>query len=113
MPIYQSLNMAKCVRVFDVALLAGRNPATDFKVEYRPNLLGGVTVLRHRGVLLDASADGGALYSPLRSETRKPGAEVDLTFIPYYAWANRQPSAMRVWIPYLNGNGGRAAQGGR
>jgi DUF1680 family protein len=99
--------------VFDVALLAGRSPATDFKVEYRPNLLGGVTVLRHRGVMLDASADGGALYSPLRSESRKPGAEVDLTFIPYYAWANRQPSAMRVWIPYLSENGGRAVQGGR
>ncbi len=99
--------------VFDVALLAGRNPTTDFKVEFRPDLLGGVTVLRHRGVMLGSSAAGDALYSPLGSETRKLGAEVDLTFIPYYAWANRQPSAMRVWIPYFGGNGGRAVQGGR
>jgi DUF1680 family protein len=24
---------------------------------------------------------------------------VALTAIPYYAWANREPGAMRVWIP--------------
>jgi hypothetical protein len=23
-----------------------------------------------------------------------------LTLIPYYAWANRAPSAMQVWIPF-------------
>ncbi|XBQ38635.1 hypothetical protein ABNG14_42775 [Streptomyces rapamycinicus] len=22
-----------------------------------------------------------------------------MTAIPYYAWANREPGAMRVWIP--------------
>ena len=29
---------------------------------------------------------------------RKPG-EVPLTFIPYYAWANRQATSMQVWTP--------------
>ncbi len=99
--------------VFDVAILAGRNPAKDFKVEFRPDLLGGVTVLRHRGVMLESPIGSQALYGPLGSETRKPSGEVDLTFIPYHAWANRQPSAMRVWIPYVNANGVNVGQGGR
>jgi len=87
--------------VFDVALLGGRNPGQDFKLAFRPDLLGGVVVLQHQGVMLDTPAAGQALYGPLGGETRKHGAEVDLTFVPYYAWANRQPSAMRVWIPYV------------
>ena len=87
--------------VFDVALLGGRNPGQDFKLAFRPDLLGGVVVLQHQGVMLDTPAAGQALYGPLGGETRKHGAEVDLTFVPYYAWANRQPSSMRVWIPYV------------
>ena len=98
--------------VFDVALLGG-NAAKDFKVEFRPDLLGGVAVLRHRGVMLQPPTAGHPLYRPLGSEGRKPGGEVELTFIPYYVWANRQPSAMRVWVPYVTSNGGRAGQGGR
>jgi uncharacterized protein len=98
--------------VFDVAILAGRNPAKDFKVDFHPDLLGGVTVLRHRGVMLESPIGSQTLYGPLRSETRKPSGEVDLTFIPYYTWANRQPGAMRVWVPYVNANGVNVGQGG-
>jgi DUF1680 family protein len=29
------------------------------------------------------------------------GSEVELTAVPYYAWANRDPGAMRVWIPTI------------
>jgi hypothetical protein len=28
------------------------------------------------------------------------GEPTELHLIPYYAWANRGPSTMRVWIPY-------------
>jgi uncharacterized protein len=27
------------------------------------------------------------------------GDEVEVTAIPYYAWANREIGAMRVWLP--------------
>lgn len=27
------------------------------------------------------------------------GESVELTAIPYYAWANRQDGSMRVWLP--------------
>ena len=51
------------------------------RVEGRPDLLGGVTVLRGEGRL---AADG---------------APAAFTAIPYYAWANRAPGAMAVWLP--------------
>lgn len=44
--------------------------------------------------------DGGYPYrtaaAPLEPEHAGP---VDLTFIPYYAWANRTPGAMTIWTP--------------
>ena len=94
--------------VFDVAILTGKNGAKDFEVQSRPDLLGGVVVLRHRGVVLEPPVRHQTLYTPLDSENRKRGAEVNLTFIPYYAWANRQPSAMRVWVPCIGARGGNA-----
>jgi DUF1680 family protein len=38
------------------------------------------------------------LYRPATWE-RLPARGVALTAVPYYAWANRGPGAMRVWIP--------------
>jgi uncharacterized protein len=39
-----------------------------------------------------AVADDGA-------ERETSGKPVELTAIPYYAWANRQDGSMRVWLP--------------
>src|SRR5262249_46352810 len=50
-------------------------------VERRPDLLGGVTVLR-------AAAAGS-----------RAGRPRPLTAIPYYAWSNRGPGEMAVWLP--------------
>lgn len=84
----------------NVSLVIGKNPANEFKSEFRPGLLGGVVVLEHPGVESDLSHAPSPLYQ--RISTRKEAArkQVNLTFIPYFAWANRAPSAMRVWIPY-------------
>jgi hypothetical protein len=43
------------------------------------------------------------LYRPLGREPQSEGKEINLTFIPYYAWANRLPGTMEVWIPYAAG----------
>ncbi|MHC4540259.1 MAG: glycoside hydrolase family 127 protein [Planctomycetota bacterium] len=51
----------------------------NLKAEHQPAMLGGVTVLQGK-----ALADG-----------QRP---VTLTAIPYYAWANREKGAMKVWI---------------
>ena len=35
------------------------------------------------------------------TDRRRPAARVDITLIPYFAWANRGPSFMEVWIPLV------------
>lgn len=59
-----------------------------FTPEHHDDLLSGVTVLR--GTALRASLDDkGATVT-------KPAA---VTAIPYYAWSNRGPGEMAVWLP--------------
>ncbi len=84
------------VDLVDVALDLGQDPGSGFHTEYRKDLLGGITVLQHEGVAVDSGADK-ALYS--RYSGRRKSRRVPLTFIPYYAWANRQASSMQVWTP--------------
>jgi DUF1680 family protein len=55
------------------------DPASGFATEYRPELLGGVTVVTASG---------------WRGNDRVP-----VTAVPYFAWANRGPGEMAVWIP--------------
>jgi DUF1680 family protein len=69
----------------------------ETKVRFEPEMLGGVTVLEHPGTLVaEASPD---LYSAAVEDTAQKKGTM-LTLIPYYAWANRKPSPMQVWIPY-------------
>ncbi len=84
--------------LYDVALPVGVDPSRGFSTEFRPDLLGGVMVLRHKGAVLDTPSAAQPLYSPLAA--RKAARETDLTFIPYYTFANREPAAMQVWLRY-------------
>ena len=80
-----------------VSLPLGADLAKGFHAEFRRDLLGGVMVLQHDGRVSDVSP-GNALYEPL---TWKPSRSIDLTFIPYYAFANREATHMIVWAPYF------------
>jgi uncharacterized protein len=64
---------------------------------YDASLLDGVVVLEHPGALLPAAAP--ALYQAALPEAAA-GKDTKLKMIPYYAWSNRDLSAMQVWIPY-------------
>ncbi len=66
-----------------------------FTSEWKPDLLGGVMLLKTRGVTYGEQP----LYR-FRDEVT-PGAlkPAELTLIPYYAWANRGQNAMTVWLP--------------
>lgn len=60
-----------------------------------PELLGGVVVVEGTAVALDDAGWEGALYRA-EAPARRP---VALRAIPYFAWDNRAPGAMLVWLP--------------
>jgi DUF1680 family protein len=64
-----------------------------------PELLEGVEVVRAAGWRVDLSSWRGRLYRPVGSGMPAARKRVELTAIPYYAWANREQGAMRVWVP--------------
>ncbi len=73
--------------------------AAPLRSAWEPDTLDGVTVIRALGRQVDTSAWRHQLYRPLGSAPRAPRRPVALHAIPYHAWANREPGAMRVWIP--------------
>ncbi len=66
---------------------------------WEPDRLDGVAVVRAAGWEVDTASWRNQLYRPLGAAPAASRRPVALTAIPYYAWANRQPGAMRVWIP--------------
>ena len=84
--------MPKDVSVQDVAIRA------DAKLSdrYDPSLLNGVSVIE-ANLLVTPSGDwDGKLYRTLDGGAER---EIKARFIPYYAWSNRGPSEMTVWLP--------------
>jgi len=77
--------------------IAEVSPATQAR--YVPDLLGGVIVLEHPGSFARASS-GEPLYSVAEEAVHAEVTRTTFKLIPYYAWANRSPTAMQVWIPY-------------
>jgi len=79
-----------------VAVNPGRHPGEQFQSESRSDLLGGMVVLHHTGAVYEREASEKSLYSRYGAESTK-SRKIPLTFIPYYAWANRQATSMQVW----------------
>ena len=71
-------------RVFDFFL----PDAATLTAEFRPSLLNGVVVITGNTLALSKDAAG-----KIRNE------EKPFLAIPYYAWANRGPGPMLVWLP--------------
>jgi uncharacterized protein len=92
----EEIDQPNGVSLTNVAVNPGRHPAEQFQPEFRSDLLGGMIVLHHNGAVYESGASEQSLYFPYAGETSKP-RRVPLTFIPYYAWANRQASFMQVW----------------
>ena len=87
--------------LFDATLTLGKDPSAGFKEETRPELLGGVAVLRHAAAAYKSPLSEEPLYSTLRQvEPGRATRPTELTFIPYYVVANREPTPMVVWVPY-------------
>lgn len=75
-------------------------PGAALTLRRETDLLGDVTVMEAPGAVIDALAARGPLYAPITEPLAAP-RDVTLRLIPYYAWANRGPSNMVVWLPTL------------
>lgn len=62
--------------------------------EFRPNLLGGVTVLK--GLAQYRTLDG---WSDQLYRSARDYGETNFVAVPYYSWDNRISGAMTVWMP--------------
>jgi DUF1680 family protein len=92
----EQVDLPAGVELADVALA----PGAGLREGFEPDLLGGVVTVRAEGVRRSTAEWGGWPYrDPGHRAAGRPGEPVPLTAIPYYAWANRTPGPMRVWIP--------------
>ena len=91
--------------VWNIAIV----PETKFTATYEPELLGGVVVIEGNGIGLDISAWNNKLYAEM-DEVQVKAIPVKFKAVPYYAWANRSPGPMIVWIQALGFN---TLQGGK
>ena len=65
------------------------NPETEFQTEFRGDLLNGVQVLTGKMAVVGLD----------ENDSRVITGQVDVMAIPYYAWCNRGPNEMVVWLP--------------
>ena len=68
--------------------------STQFKEEYRPDMLGGIVTISATGRKIKES-DSDDLYI---DNTNPEYEDKDLLWIPYYAWDNRHTGEMMVWV---------------
>ncbi len=97
-PLVYCLEQADHPDGVDDIVLDTSRPLT---VKHRPDLLDGITAVLASGYRrVPATRDDD--WWPYPSDGRDDvvtGDSIELTAIPYYAWANRQDGSMRVWLP--------------
>ena len=74
--------------------------SSDLRADFDADLLGGLTVISGQGGMVRNGQQQG-LYAPFEGGASVVTGSTHLSAIPYFAWANRTPGAMRVWIPYV------------
>ncbi len=75
---------------------------TRFRAEWMSKLLNGVVVIKGNAKVVTFKDSKKHLYSSLK-DSYPIIREVEFTAIPYYAWANREPGPMTVWIRLIPG----------
>jgi len=89
----ESIDLPKEVQFDDICLPAD----AKWRTRYDPYLLGGVTVLTTKALVIEKTAreDIGGYRQVSEAKPRR----VDIRMIPYYAWNNREEPKMAVWLP--------------
>ena len=81
--------------LFDVSLDVRQEVSSKFHEEVHNDMLGGIVVPKHPGAIGEKSASHVALYRPYSADAPK-ARQVELKFAPYYAWANRAATPIKV-----------------
>lgn len=76
------------------------HPKGELQAVWNPDTCQGVMTIKAEGGVLDPALWSDTLYGNAEQNPPNP-ARIELTAIPYYAWNNRGPGKMRVWIPVL------------
>jgi DUF1680 family protein len=80
--------------VLDQIALDPKDGSSEFGTGHQDNLLGGVNIIQGKGVVVNEKGWKGMLY-----RYRGPSLKfMEIKAIPYYAWDNRTPGEMRVWL---------------
>ena len=75
--------------------------SASFRTDWEPDLLGGVVTLTAEAVTsrADSSWDKQLYQIDINRQSEEQGQQsTSIMAIPYFAWANREPGPMRVWI---------------
>lgn len=91
----ESPDLPTGIKISDVRAPAG----IKFLARFDRRLLGGVVVLDGKVMTTAAENWNGKLYREVTPEKFQTN---NVKFIPYFAWQNRGPSEMSVWLPRVN-----------
>jgi uncharacterized protein len=75
------------------------DPRARLRDARQPGLLGGVVTVGGEGLARTPAGRAGWPYRPAGAGADRPSRPLAVTAVPYFAWANRTPGPMRVWIP--------------
>jgi len=95
----ESMDLPKSVNMLDVFL----SKDATHKAVFKPDLLGGVTTIQSEARYVFDAEWSAAPYNALhlyKEMTAQPEQSLQVQLIPYFAWSNRGPSQMTVWLPY-------------
>lgn len=93
----EQCDMDKEIQLNDVAV----DTSIPVEEKWQNDILDGVMSLEFMGRYVDPQEWSGKLYSPVIPTEYRKIKSLKLKAIPYFAWANRQPGAMRVWVPTI------------
>ncbi|MBV9894646.1 MAG: glycoside hydrolase family 127 protein [Chloroflexi bacterium] len=94
-PLVYCLEGSDNANVLDARL----DPDSELAEVWQADVLGGITTIAARGTVSDTTEWGPTTFRPRESNLHASGVPTNLTAIPYFAWANRAPNPMRVWVP--------------
>jgi hypothetical protein len=74
---------------------------SKIRTEWMPDLLNGVVAIKGEGLAAETEGFEDHLYQRFTDVSQRIRT-AEFTAIPYFAWANREPGPMMVWIRFLD-----------